>query len=105
MGDAWADFAWPGVLGTAFIIGALTRWIDIQLIVRRGKSVASAAGLALGHFGLFIALSTSFQTALVTGGLALVIPLVGFLSHRQARAQQKPLGLAAAAGGASDQLQ
>lgn len=103
LGDAWADFAWAGVIVTAFIIGGFARWIDIQLIVRRGKSVVSAAGLALGHFGIFIALSTSFQTALVTGGLAFIVPFVSFLSHRQARARQIPL--TAPDGGKSGQLQ
>lgn len=104
LGDAWADFAWLGVMVTAFIVGALTRWIDIQLIVRRGKSIASASGLALGHFGLFIALSTSFQTALVTGGLALIVPLVGFLSQRP-RAGPKPLVLISAGSGTLGRLQ
>lgn len=85
MGDAWADFAWIGVVVTAFVAGAFIRWIDIQLIVKRGKTVASVAGLALGHYGLFIAFSTSFQTALITGGLALVVPLVHFVSDRRAR--------------------
>ena len=85
MGDAWADFAWAGVVVTAFVVGALIRWIDIQIIVKRGKTVASVAGLALGHYGLFIAFSTSFQTALVTGGLALIVPLVHFVSDRRVR--------------------
>lgn len=80
IGDAWADFAWAGVVLSAFFAGLLARWIDIQLIVNRGKSVFSAAGLGLGHFGVFIALSTSLQTALITGGLLLVIPLVNLLS-------------------------
>ena len=90
MGDAWADFAWGGVVATAFAIGALVRWIDIQLIVRRGKSVASVAGLALGHFGIFIALSTSFQTAVVTGGLALILPFVHFVARRRRAARLEP---------------
>ena len=90
LGDGWADFAWPGVIVTAFAAGALTRWIDIQLIVRRGKTVSSVAGLALGHFGIFISLSTSFQTALITGGLALVIPFVHFLGRGQRRLFKMP---------------
>ena len=95
MGDAWADFAWVGVILTAFLVGALTRWIDIQLIVKRGKTVASVAGIALGQYGLFIALSTSFQTALVTGGLAFVVPLVHFVSRRGNRRLRGSLQLPA----------
>jgi len=91
MGDAWADFAWFGVVVTAFLVGAFVRWIDIQLIVKRGKTVASVAGLALGHYGLFIAFSTSFQTALITGGLAFVVPLVHFVSDRRARQGRRVL--------------
>jgi hypothetical protein len=82
MGDAWADFAWGGVVVVAFLAGALVRWIDVRLIVRQGKTVATIAGLALGHFGLFIAVSTSLQTALVTGGLAFVVPLVAMIRAR-----------------------
>lgn len=85
IGDAWADFAWAGVVLSALFAGLLVRWIDIQLIVNRGKSVFSAAGLGLSHFGIFIALSTSLQTALITGGLLLVIPLVNLLSSVPAR--------------------
>lgn len=82
MGDAWADFAWAGVAFTALLAGAVVRWIDLQLIVIRGKTMASVAGLALGHFGLFIAMSTSFQTALITGGLLFVVPFVRLISMR-----------------------
>lgn len=81
MGDAWADFAWGGVVVTSFLAGALTRWIDVQLIVKRGKTVPCVAGIALGHFGLFIALSTSLETAMLTGGLLLIVPLVSVTSR------------------------
>jgi oligosaccharide repeat unit polymerase len=90
MGDAWADFAWVGVALTAFLAGAVVRWIDIQLIVKRGKTMASIAGLGLGHFGLFIALSTALQTALVTGGLAFVVPLVSVISAARRRHVRVP---------------
>lgn len=92
-GDAWADFAWVGVAIAAFVIGALVRWIDIRLIVTRGKSVVTIAGLALGHSGLFIATSTSLQTALVTGGLALVVPLVAMMSNARRRPAPMPAAL------------
>ena len=82
MGDAWADFAWAGVVIVAFIAGAVVRWIDIRLIVGRGKTVATVAGLALGHFGLFVAMSTSLQTSFVTGGLLFIVPLVALVSGR-----------------------
>lgn len=82
MGDAWADFSWLGVVFAATTAGVIVRLIDIELIVKRGKTVSTIAGLAMGHFGLFIALSTSLQTALFTGGLALVIPFLWMISGR-----------------------
>jgi hypothetical protein len=86
VGDAWADFAWAGVVVASFLAGAIARWIDVRLIVARGRSVATVAGLALGHYGLFIAMSTSLATALVTGGLLFVLPLVALVSPRRRRA-------------------
>ncbi len=83
MGDAWVDFAWAGVVLVPVIAGLLLRWLDIQLIVRRGKTVVTIAGLALGHYGIFIALSTALQTAMVTGGLLFVLPLVALISGGQ----------------------
>lgn len=95
MGDAWAEFAWFGVAFTAFLAGAMARWIDIQLIVKRGKTMASVAGLALGHFGIFIAMSTSLQTSLITGGLLFVVPFVRLISMRwRAHPQVSPIDAA-----------
>ena len=85
LGDAWADFAWTGVVVVSFLAGAVVRWIDITLIARRGKNVATVAGISLGHYGVFIALSTSLQTALVTGGLAFIVPLVSMAWPRRRR--------------------
>lgn len=94
MGDAWADFAWGGVAFIAFLAGAVTRWIDVQLIVKKGKAMATVAGLALGHFGIFIAMSTSFQTSLVTGGLLFVVPFVRLVSMRwRARPPVSPIDI------------
>ena len=90
MGDAWADFAWLGVVFFSFFAGVVVRWTDIQLVARRGKTIASIAGLSLGHFGLFIALSTSLPTAMLTGGLILVVPLVVITSARLPRRSPRP---------------
>lgn len=73
--DAWADFSWAGVLIFSVLAGFLVRWLDIELIVKRGKTAAAIAGLALGHYSVFIMLSTALQTGMVTGGLVLVVPL------------------------------
>ncbi|EJJ28046.1 oligosaccharide repeat unit polymerase [Rhizobium sp. CF142] len=73
--DAWADFSWAGVLALSLMAGFFVRWLDTELIVKRGKTAATISGLALGHSGVFIMLSTALQTAMVTGGLILVVPL------------------------------
>jgi|GEM_PF-1387418 len=76
MADAWAAFSWGGIVVVPLFFGFFVRWIDIELIVKRGRSYASIAGLGLGHYGIWIALSTAFQTALLTGGLAFILLLV-----------------------------
>lgn len=98
MGDAWADFAWAGVVLVPVVAGLFLRWLDIQLIVRRGKTVATVAGLALGHYGIFIALSTALQTALVSGGLLFVLPLVVLISGGQPKRNPPPPQRAEPAG-------
>jgi len=79
IGDAWAEFAWAGVVFFPILFGALLRCLDTLLIVRLGKTSASVAGLSLGYYGIFIALSTSLFTALLTGGL-LMIPFLVLIS-------------------------
>ena len=102
MGDAWADFAWFGVAVSGFFMGALARAIDVALVVRRGKTVATIAGIALGQYGLFVAMSTSMQTAMLTGGMLLVVPLVAAMSPRRRRATPaRPAPEAAGHGPAS----
>lgn len=86
--DAWAAWSWQGVAAVSLAMGFLVRLIDIELITKRGRACATVAGIGLGHYGLFIALSTSFQTALLTGGLALVLPLVYVAQWRRRGLQQ-----------------
>jgi hypothetical protein len=83
--DAWGEFSWAGVVASSFLFGLFVRWIDIQLLVKRGRSCVTLAGLGLGHYGVFIALSTAFQTALLTGGLLLIVPVVAFLELKCSR--------------------
>lgn len=83
IGDAWAEFAWIGIGVASFLVGFLVRTLDILLLLRRRKSAAVVAGLAATHFGIFAALNTSLPTALVTGGLLFVLPLVSFLAPRR----------------------
>jgi hypothetical protein len=74
--DAWAAWAWKGVALVSLVFGFLVRLLDIELIVKRGRSSAVIAGICLGHFGVFIGMTTAFQTAVLSGGLVFVLPLV-----------------------------
>jgi hypothetical protein len=85
MADAWAAFSWAGVVGASFLFGCLIRWIDIQLLVKRARSCVTLAGLGLGHYGIFIGMSTALQTSLLTGGLLLVVPMVVLLERQWPR--------------------
>ena len=78
-------FSWLGVLVTPIAAGFATRGIDIELIVRRGKSAGAVAGLVPGQCGVVIAMTTAFQTALITGGLLLVLPLASWIGARRRR--------------------
>ena len=81
IGDAWATFSWVGVVVFPLIFGALVRTIDRYLLVNRRKTVVTISALALGHYGLIIAISTALQTAFLTGGLLLIFPLVIFFGR------------------------
>lgn len=73
--DAWAAFGWTGVVLASLFIGAFVRLIDVNLIMFRGPSIFTIAALALAYNGIFVALNTAMSTAMLTGGLLLVIPL------------------------------
>ena len=89
LGGAWADFSWVGVVVISFFAGFIVRWVDIALLIDREKSVFTMAGLSVVHYGIFIALSTSLQTAMITGGIALVpIFLLAFDPRARTRLRQ-----------------
>ena len=73
--DAWAAFGWTGVVLASLLMGAFVRLIDVNLIMFSGPSIFTIAALVLAYNGIFIALNTAMSTAMLTGGLLLVIPL------------------------------
>lgn len=80
IGDAWAEFAWGGIAVFSIIAGVTVRSIDIYAF-RRGHSDESACLVAGCAFGIFTMLSTALNTAMVTGGLAL-LPLLSVALSR-----------------------
>lgn len=87
LADAWAAFSWKGVGMIGIIAGVGLRTIDTVLIARLGKSAATVAALTAGLFGVFVALSTAFQTALLTGGLLLLVPFALMAARMEANPQ------------------
>lgn len=87
IGDAWAEFAWAGVAVFSVIAGFTVRSIDVYAF-RRGHSDESACLVAGCAFGIFTMLSTALNTAMVTGGLAL-LPLLSVLLSRRRRRRRR----------------
>lgn len=83
IGDAWAEFGWAGLAIFPVIAGFVVRSIDIYAF-RHGESDVSACLVAGGTYGIFTFLSTSLNTALLTGGLAL-LPAIAFLLDSRGR--------------------
>jgi hypothetical protein len=76
--DAWADFAYAGVIVYSIIAGAVCRAIDITFLAR-GKSVASIAVLGATFWGVLTLNSTALNIALFSGGLLLAPVLAAML--------------------------
>lgn len=85
IGDAWAEFAWPGVILFSVIAGFTVRSIDIYAF-RDGHSDEAACLVAGCSFGVFTMLSTALNTAMVTGGLAL-LPIISMLLVRRRKSR------------------
>jgi hypothetical protein len=80
VGDAWADYAWIGIIGFSFTAGFLVRGIDL-FAGRRGRKDGWACIVVGCLYGVLTLLTTSLTTAMVTGGLVLV-PIASLLFSR-----------------------
>jgi hypothetical protein len=89
LADAWADLAWLGVVLASLAMGGLVRFLDVKLILQQGPGIFTIAALALAHQGIFVALNTSLQTAMFTGGLLFVLPFSYLLSAKRTRTGKK----------------
>jgi ABC-type multidrug transport system fused ATPase/permease subunit len=76
--DAWADFAYAGVLLYGFLAGAICRSIDLAFLAR-GKSVVAIAVLSASLMGILSLLTTALNIALFSGGLLLAPILAAIL--------------------------
>jgi len=89
LGDAWAELAWLGVVLAPLAMGSLVRFVDVKLIIRQGPGVFTIGALGLAHHGIFVALNTSLQTSMLTGGLLFVLPLFYLFSVRRTKPRKR----------------
>lgn len=94
IGDAWAQFAWPGVAVTSALMAFTVRLIDLHAQAA-GRSDLSSCLTAGGAFGIVTCLSTAFTTALITGGLA-ILPFLAaaFVERRRPSTERSEPGTA-----------
>jgi hypothetical protein len=72
--DAWADFSFFGVAVASVLVGIVCRAIDV-MVLSQGKTARSVVVLASMFGGVLTLMTTSAQTAILTGGL-LSVPLL-----------------------------
>ena len=91
--DAWADFSWYGIAFFSLFCGFFLRSLDIRLLLRGRPNVWRLGALAMGHFGIYAALNTSFLTAMLTGGLIFVVPFGIWLPRWLKATRQRPISV------------
>jgi hypothetical protein len=70
--EAWADFGYPGVIVVSLIVGAFAAFADLVIFPGAKRSREGVAILACVVYAVFVLSATAAQTALFSGGFALV---------------------------------
>lgn len=78
--EAWAQFAWPGVVIGSLLAGFLVKWYDYRAAIIQHNSVRLALVVS-SVSGAHTLATSAVTTALLTGGL-LIIPLVAWWVDR-----------------------
>jgi hypothetical protein len=76
--EAWADFGYVGVLVTSLILGVVAALADLVIFGDGVKTPESAAVAVCVVYGVLQVSATAAQTAMFSGGFAL-IPLLAFV--------------------------
>jgi hypothetical protein len=76
--DAWAGFAFPGVIAFSLITGIICRSID-TIFLARGKTALAVAIIGAAFGGVFSLLTNALSIAMLSGGLILSPVLAGLL--------------------------
>lgn len=85
--EAWADFGYAGVVIMSVMLGVAAALADLTILSDGVKTRESAAILVCVVYGVLQASSTAAQTALFSGGLALIPLIAAFLKMTQPRAK------------------
>jgi hypothetical protein len=88
--EAWADFGYAGVLVTSVALAVSAALADLTILSDGVKTRESAAILVCVVYGVLTASSTAAQTAMLSGGLALVPLMAAFLKATRPRARPAP---------------
>ena len=86
--EAWADFSYPGVFVVSLIVGVFSAFADLVIFPGTKRTREGVAILACVVYGVFVLSATAAQTALFSGGLALV-PLTALALKMFARASRR----------------
>jgi hypothetical protein len=70
--EAWADFSYPGIVVMSLIVGGFAAFADLVIFPGHKRTREGVAILACVVYGVFVLSATAAQTALFSGGLALV---------------------------------
>jgi hypothetical protein len=87
--EAWADFGYAGVFVTSVMLAMSAALGDLVVFSDGVKTREGAAILVCMVFGVLMASSTAAQTAMFSGGLALIPLLAAFLKMTAPRARRK----------------
>jgi oligosaccharide repeat unit polymerase len=84
--DAWADFAYAGVIVFSIAAGVICRAIDLTFLAR-GKTVIAVAVLAAAFMGIYNLMISALPTAMLSGGLVIAPLMAVFVILTQRKAQ------------------
>ena len=88
--EAWADFGYAGVIGTSIALGVSAALADLVIYSDGVKTREGAAVLVCVVYGVLQASATAAQTAMFSGGFALIPLLAAFLKMTQPRRRPRP---------------
>jgi len=88
--EAWADFGYVGVFATSVVLGVSAALSDLVIFSDGVKTREAAAILVAVVYGVLQTSATAAQTAMFSGGFALIPLMAAFLKMMRPRARHAP---------------